>query len=162
MRVAVIGAGGWGTALASLLVTVGHHVCLWVRRPGLCERLAHERENALYLPEVPLPRALAYTSLLAQAVTDAELVVLAVPSHAMRAVTSAMAPSLQKVPLIVSTTKGIEEETLQTMSAVLAEVLGEPLRARVVVLSGPSFAAEVACGLPTAVTAAAITETVAA
>ncbi|TMA60059.1 MAG: glycerol-3-phosphate dehydrogenase, partial [Deltaproteobacteria bacterium] len=103
MRVAVIGAGGWGTALASLLVTAGHHVCLWVRRPGLCERLAHERENALYLPGVPLPRALAYTSLLAQAVTDVELVVLAVPSHAMRAVTSAMAPSLQKVPLIVST-----------------------------------------------------------
>src|SRR6266571_4835805 len=162
MRVAVIGAGGWGTALASLLVAAGHHVCLWVRRPGLCERLAHERENALYLPGVPLPQALAYTPLLAQAVTDAELVVLAVPSHAMRAVTSAMASSLQRVPLIVSTTKGIEEETLQTMSAVLAEVLGEPLRARVVVLSGPSFAAEVACGLPTAVTAAAITETVAA
>src|SRR5437870_5634135 len=133
MRVAVIGAGGWGTALASLLIAGRHQVCLWVRRPALCEQLQQERENSVYLPGVPLPETLMYTTSLAEAVAEAELLVLAVPSHAMRAVVTAMAPVLQRTALVLSTAKGIEEETLQSMSVVLTEVLGESLRERVAV-----------------------------
>lgn len=161
MQVAVIGAGGWGTALATLLAAAGHRVRLWVRRPALCEQLRRTGENAVYLPGVRLPEALFYTTSLPEAVAGIELLVMAVPSHAMRTVASALAPSLQGMPLVLSTTKGIEEETLLTMSAVLAEVLGAPQSARVAVLSGPSFAAEVARGLPTAVTVAATRQAVA-
>lgn len=161
MRIAVIGAGGWGTALASLLVAAEHHVSLWVRRPELCAQLQRGRENALYLPGVPLAAALTYTTALDQAVANAEVVVLAVPSHAMRPVVSTLVPCLSNQTLVVSTTKGIEEETLRTMSAVLTELLGEHSKARIAVLSGPSFAAEVARGLPTAVTVAAREEAVA-
>lgn len=162
MRVAVIGAGGWGTALASLLVAIGHQTCLWVRRPALCEQLQRERENPSYLPGVRLPEALTYTTSPADATAKAELVVLAVPSHAMRTTAVVLAPFLQKESFIVSTTKGIEEETLQSMSSVLTEVWGESAKRRVVVLSGPSFAAEVARGLPTAVTVGAYEKAVAA
>ncbi|HJY80093.1 MAG TPA: NAD(P)H-dependent glycerol-3-phosphate dehydrogenase [Candidatus Binatia bacterium] len=155
MRIAVIGAGGWGTALASLLVSSGHDVCLWVRRTVLCEQLRDKRENSPYLPGISLPEALAYTTSLAEATSQAELLVLAVPSHVMREVALALKPRLERTSLLVSVSKGIEEETLQTMSAVLIEVLGASLRERLAVLSGPSFAAEVARGLPTAVTVAA-------
>jgi glycerol-3-phosphate dehydrogenase (NAD(P)+) len=155
MRIAVIGAGGWGTALASLLVSGGHHVRLWVRRAALYQQLRDKRENSLYLPGISLPETLSYTTSLAEAVSRAELLVLAVPSHAMREVALAVKPRLERTSLLVSVSKGIEEETLQTMSAVLTEVLGESLRERVAVLSGPSFAVEVARGLPTAVTVAA-------
>ncbi|MGH7965935.1 MAG: NAD(P)H-dependent glycerol-3-phosphate dehydrogenase [Candidatus Binatia bacterium] len=154
MRVAVIGAGGWGTALASLLAGGRHQVCLWVRRPALCEQLQRERENPSYLAGVQLSEALTYTTSLAEAAAETELFVLAVPSHAMRTIATALIAFLPKDSLIVSTTKGIEEETLQSMSAVLAEVGGESLRKRIAVLSGPSFAAEVARSLPTAVTVA--------
>lgn len=162
MRIAVVGAGGWGTALASLLVATGLRVCLWVRRPVLCEQLRRGRENLPYLPGVQLPEALTYTTSLAEAAAEAELLVLAVPSHAMRTTATTLTAFLQKDSLVVSTTKGIEEETLQSMSAVLVEVWGEALRERVGVLSGPSFAAEVARGLPTAVTVAAHEKAVAA
>ena len=155
MRIAVIGAGGWGTALASLLAVGGHHVRLWVRRPAQYEQLRQHRENSLYLPGVSLPQTLSYTTSLAEAAAEAEFLVLAVPSHAMREVTFTLKPSLARSPLLVSVSKGIEEETLHTMSAVLTDVLGVPWRERLAVLSGPSFAAEVARGLPTAVTVAA-------
>jgi len=155
MRIAVIGAGGWGTALAKLLITTGHHVCLWVRRSPLCERLRREQENHLYLPGVALPDTLQYTTSLTEAAAGAELCVLAVPSHAMRIIATSLKPCVEGTPLLVSVSKGIEEESLLTMSPVLTEVFGESGRERLAVLSGPSFAAEVARGLPTAVTVAA-------
>lgn len=155
MRVAVIGAGGWGTALAALLTETGHQVCLWVRSPTLCAQLQETQENRPYLPGVRLPPALTYTTSLAEAVVDAAVIVLAVPSHAMRAVATAFRPHLSPGSLLVSTTKGIEEGTLYTMTAVLRDVLGESWQPFLAVLSGPSFAAEVARGLPTAVTVAA-------
>lgn len=161
MRIAVIGAGGWGTALATLVATAGHHVCIWVRRRALYEQLITEHQNAVYLPDVRLPSSLTYTTEIAEAVTQAELVVFALPSHALRGIAHSLAPLLASTPLLVSATKGIEEETLQTMSAVLREELPIPLRSHISVLSGPSFAAEVARGLPTAVTVAAAHETVA-
>jgi glycerol-3-phosphate dehydrogenase (NAD(P)+) len=155
MHIAVIGAGGWGTALASLLVKTGHQVRLWVRTPALCEQLQQARENRPYLPGVLLPEGISYTTSLADAVAGTTLLVLAVPSHAMRTVATALCPRVSGNPLLVSTTKGIEEETLLTMTAVLCNVLGENWQHRLAVLSGPSFAAEVAQGLPTAVTVAA-------
>ena len=161
MRIAVIGAGGWGTALATLVVTAGHQVCVWVRRPTLYEQLTKEQQNPVYLPNVRLPTTLTYTTALPEAVTQAELVVLAVPSHALRGVARSLAPLLTGTPLLVSATKGIEEETLQTMTTVLSEELPTTLRSHISVLSGPSFAAEVARGLPTAVTVAAAHEAVA-
>jgi len=162
MRVAVIGAGGWGTALARLLITTGHQVCLWVRQPALCERLKQERENHPYLPGVPLPETLTYTISLAEAASEAQLLIFAVPSHAMRSVATALKPCLDQTQLVVSVSKGIEEGSLQTMSVVLTEVFGKPVKERLAVLSGPSFAAEVARGLPTAVTLAARVTDVAA
>ena len=116
MQIAVIGAGGWGTSLASLLDTGGHRVRLWVRRPALCEQLRQQRENSLYLPGIALPETLSFTTSLAETVSEAELLVLAVPSHAMREVARGLKPSLEGTPLLVSVSKGIEEETLQTMS----------------------------------------------
>lgn len=162
MRTAVIGAGGWGTALATLLVDAGHDVRLWVRRQALCEQLIQNRENLPYLPGVSLPKQLVYTTSLTEAIEKAELLVLAVPSHAMRTVARALAPSLAETPLLVSATKGIEEDFLCTMTAVLKEELPYSLHSHIAVLSGPSFAAEVARGQPTAVTIAAEQEKVAA
>jgi glycerol-3-phosphate dehydrogenase (NAD(P)+) len=160
MRIAVVGAGGWGTALAMLLVSTGHQVRLWVRRAALYEQLKAKRENPSYLPGVTLPEALTYTTSLAEATADTELSILAVPSHALRIISSDLSAVRQREQIVVSATKGIEEETLQPMSAVLAEVLHDPQKVRIAVLSGPSFAAEVARGLPTAVTIAAREKTV--
>ena len=162
MRVAVIGAGGWGTALATLLVTIGHRVCLWVRRPALFEELRTTRENRVYLPGVTLPESLNYSSSLSEAVDRSR------PHRSFRSITR-HAPGCSPAwahalwtPLLVSTTKGIEEETLQTVTSVLRDELPSSLHSHLAVLSGPSFATDVARGLPTAVTVAAEQETLAA
>lgn len=155
MRVAIIGAGGWGAALALVLVSNGHQVRLWVRRPSRCERMQQERENTPYLPGVTLPPQLELTSSLPQAVEEAQCLVFAVPSHAMRTVASEIAPAIHSMPFVVSATKGIEEGSLLTMSAVLTAVLEKNRTSGIAVLSGPSFAAEVARQYPTAVTVAA-------
>ena len=167
MNVAVIGAGGWGTALALLLLQAeGHQVRLWVRRSDLCSQMLRQKENVPYLPGVPLPEQLELTSSLEEAVEKAQLIVLAVPSHATRSVTGELArvgsAVLGELPLLVSATKGIEERSLLTMSAVLREVFGSQLEERIAILSGPSFAAEVARQCPTAVTVAARSSHVAA
>ena len=125
MRIGVIGAGGWGTALACLLVQSRHDVCLWVRNPALCSELQNTRENTHYLPGAELPAALRYTASLAEAVAEKELLVLAVPSQAMRTVMVELAKFLPGVlPLFVNTSKGVEEDTLLTMSGVLEAVHG--------------------------------------
>ncbi len=162
MQVAVIGAGGWGTALAILLTTGGHRVRLWARRESLCARMQQTRENALYLPGAALPEQLALTSSLAHALMDAELILFAVPSHALRPLAQDIAPRLQGDSLLVSATKGIEEDSFVTMSTVLSETYGQHVENRIAVLSGPSFAAEVARHCPTAVTLAARDKRVAA
>lgn len=155
MRIAVLGGGGWGTALAGLLDSTGHDVRLWVRRPSLAREIATTRENAAYLSGVRLSDAIDVQADLPAAVAGAELLVVAVPSHAVRGLGETLASSLTGRPLLVSTSKGIEPTTLRTMSRVLADVLPARLADNVSVLSGPSFAAEVARGLPTAVTVAA-------
>lgn len=152
--IAVLGAGSWGTALAIHLAGAGHNVRLWARDAALVDALTTGRVNTLYLPGAPLPAVVEPTASLASAVDGAEFVVGAVPSHGLRAVLRAAAPGLASGAILVSATKGIETGTLQRMSGVMdAETAG---RFRTVVLSGPSFAAEVARGLPTAVLAASI------
>jgi glycerol-3-phosphate dehydrogenase (NAD(P)+) len=150
---AVLGAGSWGTALALHLARSGHNVRLWARDPRLVAQMRSERSNARYLPGAQLPAAVCVTGDISEAVGDASCVVVAVPSHGLRAVVRSAAPSLAPGTTLVSAAKGLEEGTLARMSQVLAEEAGGGAHPAVV-LSGPSFAAEVARGLPTAVLAA--------
>ncbi|MEW6218966.1 MAG: NAD(P)H-dependent glycerol-3-phosphate dehydrogenase [Thermodesulfobacteriota bacterium] len=151
---AVIGAGSWGTALAKLLADKGAAVRLWARRPALAQAIDRDRENRDYLPGAPLPGNLFVTSDLTQAVAGACGVVMVVPSHGFRPQLAALAPFLDPSALLVSAVKGVENDTLCTMSQVMSQVLPGPLAGRIAVLAGPSFAREVAAGQPTAVTVA--------
>ncbi len=150
--VTVLGAGSWGTALAVHLGRVGHDVRLWARDRALVDEMAARRVNAAYLPDVPFPENVSVAHGLADALRGAELVVSAVPSHGCRAVMQRASPSLAAHAVIVSATKGLEARTLLRMSEVIAQEAG-PTHP-VVVLSGPSFAIEVARQLPTAILAA--------
>lgn len=150
--IAVLGAGSWGTALAVHLGRIGHQVRLWARDDRLAAEIASRRANAVYLPDVSLPDAVDVTGSLASALTGIDLVVMAVPSHGCRAVVRAATPHLRPQATLVSATKGLEAGTLMRMSEVIGEELG--YERPVVVLSGPSFAVEVAQRLPTVVVAA--------
>jgi glycerol-3-phosphate dehydrogenase (NAD(P)+) len=151
-RVAILGAGSWGTALAVHLGRVEHDVRLWARDRSLVDEMAARRANAVYLPDVTLPPSVDVTASLQAALRDSDLVVSAIPSHGCRAVMRAAAAHAAPRATIVSATKGLEGETLLRMSEVIAQEMG-PARP-VVVLSGPSFAREVANQMPTAVLAA--------
>jgi glycerol-3-phosphate dehydrogenase (NAD(P)+) len=151
-RVAILGAGSWGTALAVHLAREGRVVSLWARNDALISEMIARRANTRYLADVALPSSVGATSSLPAALQDAQFVVLAVPSHGLRAVVRAAIPWLPAGAVIVSAAKGLEGESLQRMSQVIAEETKDEFP--VVVLSGPSFAAEVARGLPTAVLAA--------
>jgi glycerol-3-phosphate dehydrogenase (NAD(P)+) len=150
--VTVLGAGSWGTALAVHLARVGHDVRLWARDRALVDDMTARRANAVYLPDVTLPERVLVTHTLSDALRESELVVSAIPSHGCRTVIRAAAPELAPRAVIVSATKGLEGDTLLRMSEVITQ---ETAGAHpVVVLSGPSFALEVAKQLPTAVLAA--------
>ncbi len=151
-KVAVIGAGSWGTALALLLSRQGTAVSLWGHRREHVEQLCANRENRTYLPGFIFPEPLFVTADLAEALAGAATVLMVVPSHVYRSVFSRLKGFLTPGQVIVSATKGIENETLMTMTQVMADELPDGLYA---VLSGPSFAREVAEEKPTAVTAAA-------
>lgn len=150
--VAVLGSGSWGTALAVHLGRIGHDVRLWAREPAMAAAISARRANAVYLPDVSLPASVAATDSLEAALRDTEVVVSAIPTHGVRSVMKSAAPHLRPGATIVSATKGLETGTLRRMSEVIAEELGADRP--VVVLSGPSFAMEVAQQLPTAVLAA--------
>jgi glycerol-3-phosphate dehydrogenase (NAD(P)+) len=150
--VAVLGAGSWGTALAVHLAGIGHEVRLWGRDRALVDDMRERRANAVYLPDVSLPPAIGVTHLMDAALANTEVVVAAIPSHGFRTTIRAAAPHLARGAVIVSATKGLETDTLLRMSEVASHEVGS--RHPVVVLSGPSFAAEVAQSLPTAVLAA--------
>ena len=149
--IAVLGAGSWGTALAVHLARIGHQVRLWARDERLVVEMSASRANPGYLPETCFPERLTVTADVKEALAQAGIVLFAVPSHGLRAVVRAAAPSIPAGAILVSTTKGLETDSLRRMSEVIAE---EAAGHSVVVLSGPSFAAEVARGLPTAVVAA--------
>lgn len=145
---AVLGAGSWGTALAVHLARADHDVRLWARDTAFVDELRSIRANERYLPGVRMPEGITVTDSLQVALADAAFVVVAVPSHGLRAVVRRAAPHIEPHAILVSATKGIEVDSLQRMSQVIeAEAAG----CRTVVLSGPSFALEVARGLPTAV-----------
>jgi glycerol-3-phosphate dehydrogenase (NAD(P)+) len=148
----VLGAGGWGTALAVHLSRCGHDVSLWGRDPSLVSEIAKRRANPTYLPDVTIPAAVRPVADLGSALADATHVVVAVPSHGLRTVIRDAAPFIGRKAVIVSATKGLETHSLQRMSQVIAEETDGPRR--VVVLSGPSFASEVARQAPTALVAA--------
>ena len=155
MRIAVIGAGSWGTALANLLAKKGLEVILWAYERELVERLQTTWVNDLYLDEVKLDGRMQFTADLVAAVKGRQVVVLVSPSQVMRRVVEQLRPHLESDCLLVSAAKGIENDTLLLMSEVLEEVLGAAVARRCTYLSGPSFAREVAAELPTAVAVAA-------
>nr|MDP9324807.1 NAD(P)-dependent glycerol-3-phosphate dehydrogenase [Acidobacteriota bacterium] len=151
-RMAVLGAGTWGTALSIHLARAGRPVSLWARDAGLVDEMIAASANLRYLADVPLPPRVVPTSSLEAALDAAQFVIVAVPSHGLRAVVRAAAPLIPPHAIVVSATKGLETDSLRRMSQVIEEETAG--RLPVVVLSGPSFAAEVARGLPAAVLAA--------
>ena len=155
--IGVVGAGSWGTTLAQLLAAEGCHVDLWVFEKDLCETIAETRENTVYLPGFKLHENLFPQHSLEAVVKDHDFLVMVVPSHVYRQVAQQMLPFLQPGAIIVSATKGIENETLLTMSGIWKQILPSPDFARVASLSGPSFAREVSQQIPTAITVAAET-----
>ncbi len=159
-RIAVLGAGSWGTALAVHLARAGRPVRLWARDEGLAAEMAATRNNPRYLSGISLPPDVEPTSCLEAALGDAQFVVVAVPSHGLRSVVRLASNSIAPQAIVVSATKGLETESLRRMSQVIEEETNA--RFPVVVLSGPSFASEVAAGLPAAVLAASSDQAAAA
>jgi len=153
LKVGVVGAGSWGTALASLLAANGHEVLIWSRGAEVAKLINTRHENRIYLPGVRLHAALRASIDLEEVLTGAELVVMVVPSHAMRETARRAARFISDEAVVVSASKGIEDESCKTMFEVLAETIGD--ENRIGVLSGPSFAAELSSGQPTVVVAAA-------
>ena len=151
-----MGGGAWGTAIVlSLARRGGHALSLWTHSPGVAEKIRASGENASFLPGFPLPKEVAVTSDAAEALYSAEIVVSVMPSHHVRSSYEGFAPYLRTGQLLVSATKGIEDHTFLRTSEVIADVLaGRELKLACGVLSGPSFAQEVAAGSPTAVTIA--------
>lgn len=160
-RVAVVGAGSWGTALANLLAHKGLDTILWSFEADVAESIEREHRNVRYLTEVELDPRLRATPDLKTAVRGADVVVSVSPSHVVRQVMGAAAPFLEDHAMVISASKGIEIDTLEMMDAVLTEVLPPEVSRRMAFLSGPSFALEVARQYPTAVTMAARTPKVA-
>jgi glycerol-3-phosphate dehydrogenase (NAD(P)+) len=148
-QIAILGSGSWGTALAVHLGQSGHQVRLWGRNPDLIDEMIARRANATYLSDVLLPASVEPTASIGDALYRADVVVAALPSHGTRTVIRQAAGFIPRQALVVSATKGLEEDTLLRVS----EVIGQELRGArpVIVLSGPSFAIEVARKMPTAV-----------
>ena len=161
-RAAVIGAGSWGTALAMQLARAGGQVGLWDRDSERAAQMQRSRENSRYLPGFELHPGIHITSELEAALDGAQLVVSVVPSQVTRQMAERYAHLLHPGQTICVASKGIEQGTFSTMDAVLKDVLPEALHARICVLCGPSFAAEVAADLPTAVVVAGPDEDIAA
>lgn len=154
-RVAVIGAGAWGTTLAHLLAGSGARVRLWAREPEVAASFAERGENALFLPGVPLDRErLSVTGALPAALREAEVVVWVCPVQHSAALLARAAPSVPEDAIVVSASKGIEIATLRRMDEIFADALPPAQAGRLCVLSGPSFAREVCEGVPTAVAVA--------
>ena len=154
-RIAVLGAGSWGTTLANLLACKDDEVRLWAYEPEVVDAVNREHRNPLFLPGVPLSAGIRAFGDAREAVAGAELILSVPPSHAARGVIRLLGDAVPGGTLVVSATKGIETDTLALMSQVFTECLPQ---VRFAVLSGPSFAAEVCEGQPTAVVAAGRTE----
>ncbi|MBA4393670.1 MAG: glycerol-3-phosphate dehydrogenase [Desulfobacca sp.] len=161
VEIGVVGAGSWGTALARLLALNGHLVHLWSYEKEIADQIKNYRENKIFLPEIPLPPTIEPTTQLSEVMDQKKLLVLAIPSHFFRDILRQMVPFLSLIHkdcLWISATKGIENDTLLTMSQVLKELLAPEYHPFIGCLSGPTFAKEVSRELPTAVTLASIQE----
>jgi len=149
MKISVIGAGSFGTAMAIVASRAGNDVLLWAHDPTVALNLASERRNTVYLPKVELDPSIRITNSIAEAAEFSDLIFMVVPSHHYRHVLGEIGQHLRGPADVISGTKGIENETLERMSEISARVLGDRLRA-FSVLSGPTFAVETARGDPTA------------
>jgi len=160
-RIAIIGAGSWGTALAIMAARAGHEVRLWARDVRVAASINDDRVNPRYLSSVEIPDRVFATSSVDEALRNAELVLLATPSHATRNLLLAMKSMLEESSTVVNVAKGIETDSCKRISEVVNDVLGEECFQRFVCLSGPSFAREVVENHPTAIVAASLDETAA-
>ncbi len=154
MKIGVIGAGSWGTALAKLLAEKNYDVTIWSYTEKTSDDINILRENREFLPGVILPDNLRASSDISAACIDKELILSVSPSHTVRGLLGQIGELIGEDTLIASASKGIENDTLMTMSGVFEDVLGKERASKVTYLSGPSFAKEVAAKLPTAVSAA--------
>ena len=154
MRVTVLGAGSWGTALAVLLEGKGYPVRMWEFFPELADELDTRRMNEKMLPGIRIPESIRITSDIGEALEGAEVVLFVVPTTAVRSTATAVVPFLDGSPLIVNAAKGIEQGTMMRVSEILEDTLPERFIGRTVTLSGPSHAEEVSGGIPTTVVAA--------
>jgi len=159
--IGIIGAGGWGIALGKLLADKGEQVTLWCHGAESYRELLENRESRTYLAGVVLPSSIKFTGSIEAAVTDKFLIICVVPSHTVREVMTGAFSYVSSQTTVLCGTKGLEEESLKTMGEVLAEIFGDPEKQRHAFLSGPTFAIEVARGLPAAVTVAARREEIA-
>lgn len=153
-RVAVIGAGSWGTALAMLAARHGHSVKLWAFEREVAESIRTRGENSIFLPGFTVPDSVHVSNALGEVAEGSEIVLSVMPSHVCRSVMTELVPYLHPRMIFVSATKGLEANTYFTMHEVIRDVLHDHFAPRLVALSGPSFALEVARGDPTAVVAA--------
>mgnify|MGYP001827808758 CR=1 FL=1 len=153
-KIGVVGAGSWGTALADLLASKGYSIDWWVFEKEVKEQILQHRENQVFLPGTMLSSNLHPTNEFALAVSGKDLVLIVVPSHVMRETTEQIAGYVSRETIVVSASKGIENQTHLTMTGVLKETLPEVSRKHFAALSGPSFAKEVTTKFPTAVAVA--------
>ena len=155
IKIGVVGAGSWGTALANLLATKGHAVDLWVYEPEIKEQIANERQNKIFLPGITLSSNLTPSNHMVEVVSAKEVLLVVVPSHVMRETASQLQGRIAPGTIVVTASKGIENQTHLTMTGVLRDVLPDVDDNAFAVLSGPSFAKEVANQVATVVTIAA-------
>ena len=155
LKIGVVGAGSWGTAIANLLALKGYPIDLWVYEPEVRDHIETEHENNVFLPGVRLSDNLKPSTDLQAVVTDKDLLMMVVPSHVMRTTAAAMGGYVSPETILVSASKGIENNTFLTMTGVLRQVLPDIPSDHFCVMSGPSFAREVSQGVPTVVTVAA-------
>ncbi len=153
-RIAVIGAGNWGTALSATLANLGHRVSLWAYEPEVVESIRARRENALFMPGTTLPKSIVATGDLAEALTGAEIVLTVMPSHVCRGLYEKMLAHLRPEMIFVSATKGLDTDRLMRMSEIIRDVVSPKFAPRLCAISGPSFAREVMRGDPTAIVVA--------
>jgi glycerol-3-phosphate dehydrogenase (NAD(P)+) len=153
-RIAVVGAGSFGTSLALVFGSAGHAISLWCHEPDLARRMEASRENAVYLPGFPLPASVQVTNDLAAAVAGCELVLGVTPSQVIRQVLGSAAAHLLPEAVVINCSKGLEEGTLDRIDQIYEDILPAPAYRRSAYLSGPTFARELAAGLPAALVVA--------